>query len=425
MKKKHVVVVGLGYVGFQLAITVSQNKSYFVTGIDLNKKRVDLINNKVVPLSDYASEISPSDINFHAENNYSSIKTADYIIVCVPTPVYDDFKPNLNPLKDVCNSVSQFLQKRQVVIIESTINPGVCEEIILPILETGGLKGGKDFELVHCPERINLNDPKWNIHNIPRNVAALTKGGARKAANFYRSFLKAPINEMKNLKEVEATKMLENAFRDINIAFINELAKSFDKLGIDIANVIKGASNKPFAFLPHYPGCGVGGHCIPVDPYYLIEAAGKVGFDHKFLRIAREVNNSMPAYTVNLLINELNKIKRPLNGTKVGLLGLSYKKDTGDIRESPSLHIEKILKEKGAIIYTYDPFLKEKSSMKTLDALLRKVEVIVISTDHTEFRDLTGTKLKEHSIKILIDGRNCLNKEKIMKAKIIYKGIGR
>lgn len=423
--KKKVLIAGLGYVGLPLLFQVSRNKSYKVLGFDIDKDKISLIRSGEVILKYKELHLDRKKLKkIYVTSDIKVFSKADIIVVCVPTPIKDDFEPDLGSIKKVSNFISNNLRKSQVIIIESTINPGVCEEVILPILERSGLKGGKDFMLAHCPERVSPGDLRWNVGNIPRNVGALTKKGSRLVANFYRSIISAPISEIGSLKEAEATKILENTFRDINIAFINELAKSFDKLGIDIIEVIKGASTKPFAFIPHYPGCGVGGHCIPVDPYYLIERAKKAGFTHKFLLMAREINNSMPDYTVNLLSEELNKLKKAINGTKIGLLGLSYKGGVGDIRESPGIKIKKILEEKGAILEIYDPFLLEMSSVGSIVDLLRKVDVLLISTDHKEFRKLDSKLFVKYGIILIIDGRNCLDKKKIISLGIPYKGIG-
>lgn len=406
MIKNKVSIIGLGYVGLPLALAIAKNKKYKVFGLDIDEQKTKKIK------------------GFKATTDNSIIKNSEYVIICVPTPVKKNKLPDLTPVKTATKTVLKYLEKEQKIIIESTINPGVCEEVVLPILEKSGLKGGADFELSHCPERINPGDPKWNVSNIPRNIGSLTKTGNKEVANFYRSFLKAEINELNSIKAAEATKIIENTFRDINIAYVNELAKSFDQMGIDLLEVIKGASNKPFAFMPHFPSCGVGGHCIPVDPYYLIDRAKQAGFDHGFLRKAREVNNSMPKYTVDLLIKKLKENGKTLKNTKVGLLGLAYKADIADLRESPSLKIIEILKEKGTFPLIFDPYFPDKNSTKTLSELLKKVDTIIIATAHKEFKKLTGKTLKDQGVKIVIDGKNCLNKQEIQKANIIYKGIG-
>ena len=218
---------------------------------------------------------------------------------------------------------------------------------------------------------------------------------------------------------------MENSFRDINIAFVNELAKSFGRLNIDIVNVIKGASTKPFSFMPHWPSCGVGGHCIPVDPYYLIEKAKANGFDHSFLRTARAINNSMPEYTAEMMQDLLNDVKKSVKGAKIGILGLSYKADVGDMRESPSLVIIKLLEKMGAVVETYDPYILKLSTAKSLAEILKKSEAILLATNHREFKKVTAEKLKQNKILVVVDGKNFLDKEAIKKAGILYRGIGR
>ncbi len=342
----------------------------------------------------------------------------------MPTPVTDLFEPDLTPLKSASLSVAKVMKKGSRIIIESTVNPGVCEEEVISVIEEGsGLKAGKDFELAHCPERINPGDPRWSVYNIPRNIGATTRKGAEEIAEFYRTFIKAQINVVSSLKVAESTKIIENTFRDINIAYVNELAKSFDKMGIDLVETIQAASNKPFAFMAHFPGCGVGGHCIPVDPYYLIKRAKQSGFDHQFLKIAREVNNSMPAYTVGLLQEGLNKIAAAVKGTKVLVYGLSYKADVGDLRESPAIEIIKLLKKLEADLLLFDPHLPDKSNLESMEAGLKSAKALLIATNHKEIKTVDFSKYP--NIKVIIDGRNCLDKQKIEKLGIYYKGIGR
>jgi len=263
---KKVVVVGMWYVGFPLACAISKSGKYNTLGFEIDEKKIELINAWTAPIDDEQSSMDIQKYPFEATNDPKILWSADFILVCVPTPINEDNSPNLWPLRGACTTIKNHLQKWQHIIIESTINPWVCDEVLIPILEEGGMKVWTDFELGHCPERINPWDPKWNIYNIARNVGASTKQGAKKIADFYRNFLDAPVHEMSDIKHTEATKIVENTFRDINIAYVNELAKSFDILGLDTVEVIKGASNKPFAFMAHYPSCGVWGHCIPVDP---------------------------------------------------------------------------------------------------------------------------------------------------------------
>lgn len=424
MAKQTVAVIGLGYVGLPLAVR-AQERGYHVIGIDLDQRKIDMINKQQSPIEE---EFLYKNLPLHpiiATTEAHEIKKADIVLICVPTPVDKYHNPDLGPVQSACTMTAQNLKKGALVVLESTVNPGVSEEVVRPTFETHGFTVGKDVFIAHCPERINPGDPTWNVTNIPRVVGAFTPQGLKKAVTFYESIVDAPIRPMKHIREAEACKVVENSFRDINIAFVNELAKSFDALGIDVKDVIDGASTKPFAFMAHYPSCGIGGHCIPVDPYYLIERAKRAGFDHKFLRTSRTINNSMPAYTVELLQDKLNQIKLPLNGTNVGLLGIAYKANVDDDRESPYYDIVTALQKHGARIHSFDPHLLAKSSVKSIATLLKKSDAIILVTNHREFKELTGALLKKNKIKVVIDGKNFLDKKDIEKNKIIYKGIGR
>jgi len=422
---KKISIIGLGYVGLPLALAIEKSKKYEVVGFDINKVQVRKILNKECPITDEIAQKDLKELELHATTNEKEIDNSDYYIICVPTPVLDDFTPDYTPVISAGKTVAKYLKKGETVILESTVNPGTCEEILQPILEEGsGLKAGKDFNIAMCPERINPGDPKWNVYNIPRNIGSFVFEKTKEVADFYRSFLNAQVNEVSSLKIAESTKIVENAFRDINIAYVNELAKSFDAMGIDLIETIKGSSNKPFSFMAHWPGRGVGGHCIAVDPYYLIKRAAESGFDHKLLKMAREVNNSMPEYTVGRLQEALNEAKLPINGTKIALLGLSYKENIADLRESPCLEIKEILQKMGADLLIYDPFVSNLSNVKSLDEALDNCIGVVVATAHKRFGDLTKEILKRKNIKVVIDGMNKLDKD-ILEKKIIYRGIGR
>ena len=423
---KKVSVIGLGYVGLPLALAIVKSKKYIVVGYDISEKQVKKILEKECPITDEKAQEDLKELELHATTNEKEIEGSDYYIICVPTPVLDDYTPDYTPVINATTTISKYLKKGETVILESTVNPGTCEEILLPILEKGsGLKAGKDFNIAMCPERINPGDPKWSVYNIPRNIGSLIPSKTKEVADFYRSFLEGNINEVSSIKIAEATKIVENTFRDINIAYVNELAKSFDAMGIDLIETLRAASNKPFSFMVHWPSRGVGGHCIAVDPYYLIKRAAQSGFDHKFLKMAREVNNSMPKYTVLRLQEALNEVKLPVNGTKIALLGLSYKEDIADLRESPCLEIMDILKGMGAKLTVYDPYIPDMSNVDTLNDALDKCSAVVVSTAHKIFGDLTQEICKRDNILVVIDGMNKLDKEKIIKSGKIYRGIGR
>ncbi len=423
--KSSIAIIGLGYVGLPLALLAS-NKGYKVIGIVRNQHKADLINAGKSPIKDSRLEKELLTTSLQATTDFQTIKDTTIIVICVPTPVHEDYTPDLEPVISSTTAIGKNLQKGQLVILESTVNPGVCETIVLPILEKeSGLTCGKDFYLAHCPERINPGDKKWNVENIPRVIGSFDEIGLKKAVEFYESILLGKIKPMGNLKEAEAVKVTENAFRDINIAFVNELALSFEKLGIDVVHVIDGAASKPFSFLAHYPGCGVGGHCIPVDPYYLIAYAKQFGFSHNFLSLARSINNSMPYQTAELAIQSLEKANIPLNEATVVVLGLSYKSNIDDDRESPSYHIIDELKNRGISVRTFDPYLLTKSTHQTLDEVMEGVHCVILATAHKEFTSLSPEYYQQKHISLIIDGRNCLSKENFIKAGLYYKGIGR
>lgn len=422
--KSTVTVIGLGYVGLPLACLISKN-GYETYGLDLKENSIRLINQKKSPFKDeFIAKILPK-VKLKATTDPKILKKSDIVIICVPTPVNERHLPVFKPLTSAIDAVIANFKKGVTVIVESTINPGVCEEVVLPLFEKANLQVGKDFFLAHCPERVNPGDPKWNVSNINRCVGGVTEKCLKKSLDFYRSILDATVTPMKSIKEAEATKTIENAFRDVNIAFVNELAKSFDRMGIDLKDVIQGAATKPFAFMAHYPGCGVGGHCIPVDPYYLIEKARRVGFEHDFLKLARRINTGMPRYAVKVLIKELNEIRKAINGTRVGVLGVSYKANVDDNRDAPFYEIKKELLTNKAKIEVFDPFIPKDSTVGSLEELLKKSEVLLLVTNHEDFKKITPKLAKKHGIKLIVDGRNFLPKEDFIKAGIRYKGIGR
>ena len=413
----------MGYVGLPVACLCVE-KGMDVYGADIDNKKLESIEKGISPIDDpylnkEVQEIK-GKINL-TDNLKKAVNSSSVVIVCVPTPVDKDNFPDLTALKNACNEISKTLKKDDLVIIESTISPGTIEEFVLPILK----KSNTNFYLAHCPERIDPGNKKFTIKDLPRVVAGIDKRSTRKAAEFYREIIDAEITELSSVKAAEATKIMENTFRDINIAFVNEMAKSFDKAGIDTSEVIKGASTKPFGFMPHYPGAGVGGHCIAVDPYYIISRAKQLGFNHKFLTLAREINESMPSYTIELLEQELEKLNKRLENSNIGILGLAYKEDVDDIRESPALKIIDILKSKNSNVYVFDPNVKDKSNVENIDELLKKSDYIILVTDHNEFKSMEINKLKENNILVVIDGRNCLDKDKIKNLGIAYHGIGR
>jgi UDP-N-acetyl-D-glucosamine dehydrogenase len=419
-KNKKVAIIGLGYVGLPLAV-LAQEKGWQTIGVDIDADKVATINKKEVPFKDEELLESLKKYPIEASTSFAKVSDVDIVIVAVPTPVKENNQPDLTPLVSAITEAKPYMQEGQTVVVESTVNPGVMDEIITPIL-----KDGPSVNLVHCPERINPGDPKWSVRNIPRVLGGYTEQGAKEALEFYESVIEAPIKVMQSPTEAEAVKIMENTFRDINIAFINEMARSFAVLGIDITNVIEGAATKPFAFMPHYPGNGVGGHCISVDPYYMIERAKQVGFDHQFLKLARRINEDMPAYTIELLLKAAEKTGVELKNMKVALLGLAYKKDVSDIRNSPALKTLELLNEKKIESKVFDPFVSEGSTVSSLEDALQEVDAVILACDHTDMvSNLSAEKLVSSGVKIVIDGKNALDVDSISETDIIYFGIGR
>lgn len=426
-EKPIVCVIGMGYVGLPLAAIIAK-KGYKVYGFDTDEAKLELIRNGISPFEEkFLEDLLPKVKNKITlfSDAPDLMKSADIHIICVPTPVDEKYNPDLSPVINASKTVAKNMKRGSLVILESTVNPGVSAQVVRPIFEKEGFTVGEDVFIVHCPERVNPGDPNWNVSNIPRVVGSFEEIGLARAVEFYEDIVNGTIMPMETIEEAEAVKIMENSFRDINIAFVNELARSFDRMNIDITNVIKGASTKPYAFMAHWPSCGVGGHCIPVDPYYLIEKAKENDFDHKFLRSARAINNSMPAYTVEVLQDQLNLLELSLKGTRVGILGMSYKANVSDLRESPSFKIIKALKNHHARFESFDPHAFNHSTVDTLEEFLEKVEAVVVATNHDEFMKIPIKTFVKYGIKVIVDGKNCLDKKEIEKNGILYKGIGR
>ena len=422
--EKRACIVGLGYVGLPLAL-LARSRGWKVTGLDVDEKKVEMICRGKAPFEDayVAEELQKAPLE--ASIDPAIIADASVVVIAVPTPVTENHLPDLAPLISSIEAILPHLADGQLISIESTINPGVMMEVVLPLLSK---RSDISLHVVHCPERVNPGDPKWSVRNIPRVIGGITKEATALGKEFYESILDAEVKEMSSVVEAEAVKILENTFRDINIAFVNEMAKSFDILGIDIKNVIEGAATKPFAFMPHYPGNGVGGHCISVDPYYMIERARQVGFDHKFLQLARDINNSMPEYAVSLIergVATLGITDKPL---QIAFLGLSYKKDIDDIRESPALVMKALLEENPGeyALRVYDSHVPRLSSVSSLDEALQGAHAVVLATNHTDLVEkLTPEYLKGHNIQFVVDGKNALDADAIAAAGVLYLGIGR
>jgi UDP-N-acetyl-D-glucosamine dehydrogenase len=401
-----VAVIGLGYVGLPFLLRC-ESQGIDVVGYDVDNKKVENLKNGKSPLEEeeIIEKLHEIDSELEVSTDPSVMEGSDYFVITVPTPV-ESKKPDLSYIKSATETVSGYLEQGSTLILESTVPPGSTEKILKPVIEEEGFNVGKDAHLAFCPERVDPGNPEWGVHNIPRVLGGCTDDCRDSAKELYSEVIEADVFDASSLEVAESSKVLENSFRDINIAFVNEVAKALGSLGIPAKEVIAAADTKPFGFMAHWPGCGVGGHCIPVDPYFLIRESKKNGFKPEFLSKARQVNDSMPSYAVEKVVKGLNSVKKPVNGTNIAVLGLAYKGGVSDTRRSPSYEIIKKLEDKGADVSTYDPHLPEESDLDSLEEV-RDAECVVLATDHSEFDELGDMDFA--GTQVLVDGKNMLD----------------
>jgi UDP-N-acetyl-D-glucosamine dehydrogenase len=360
-KSARLAVIGIGYVGLPLAVAFAE-AGYHVTGVDLDPRKVESINHGVSYIPDVSSE-SVSSLcekgRLRAVTEMAILRESDVIFICVPTP-FDRMKaPDLTAVTRASESIGEHLRHGQLIILQSTTFPGTTEEVVLPILEKSGLKAGRDFYLVFSPERIDpgaVNSEGWNVKNTPKVLGGITSQSTALAAALLRQ-LTPKVHIVSSPRAAEMSKLLENIFRSVNIALVNELALLSERMGIDIWEVIEAAKTKPFGFMPFYPSAGVGGHCIPVDPYYLSWKAREYDFYTKFIELAAEVNQSMPFHVVNLVDDALNLAGKPLAGARVLVLGVAFKRDIDDARNSPAERVIELLLAREAKVRYHDPYV--------------------------------------------------------------------
>jgi UDP-N-acetyl-D-glucosamine dehydrogenase len=430
IKDKTIVVgvLGLGYVGLPL-VREFTSAGLRVVGFDIDVKKVDTLNAgksiiKHVPNSDVA-KMKDSGL-FEATTDMRRIKEVDSVIICVPTPLTANREPDMQYIVNSTETIAKYLQKDQLISLESTTYPGTTREVMIPILEKSGLKAGRDFNLAFSPEREDPGNKHFKTKTIPKVVGGLTKKCLEMACQMYGAAIDRVV-PVATLEVAEAAKILENVYRCINIAMVNELKMVFDRMGIDVWEVIRAASTKPFGFNPFYPGPGLGGHCIPIDPFYLTWKARQYGMATRFIELAGEINTGMPHYVVQKTMDALNDRKKSLKGCKVLVLGLAYKKDIDDLRESPSIELIELLLDKGAKVDYNDPYVphsikqrKHNLQMKSkaLSAkMLAGYDVVLISTDHSDY----DYQWIVDNSKLVVDSRNATanvtrGRDKIVKA---------
>ena len=394
-KEAVIGIIGLGYVGLPLAI-VYQKAGLKVIGFDIDITKTESLNDG----KSFIHHIKDDDIiaivnnGFKATNDYSEISKVDCIIICVPTPLSKHKEPDLKYVIDTLNALLPYIKKNQIISLESTTYPGTTEELIIPILEKKEFKVGEDVFVLYSPEREDPGNKDFHTNTIPKIVGGATKNCLEVGIQMYSNIVENVV-PVSSTKVAEMTKLLENIHRSVNIGLVNEMKIVADKMEIDIFEVIKAAATKPFGFTPYYPSPGVGGHCIPIDPFYLTWKAKEYGLRTRFIELAGEINDSMPEYTVNQVNKKLNEKKKSIKGSKILVLGVSYKKNVDDARESPSIYIMEILRSQGADVHYSDPFWPkfpkmknhkfDISSTKLTKENIEKFDCIIIATNHDGF----------------------------------------
>lgn len=415
-------VVGLGYVGLPLNLCFVE-KGFSSIGFDIDSKKVYSLLNKQSYIKHISSDRIAKAIEsglFGATTDFSRIDTCDAVLIAVPTPLNKNREPEMEYIVSTCESIYPYLRKGQLIVLESTTYPGTTEEVMTPILEKSGLKADKDFFVAFSPEREDPNNPNYTTETIPKVVGATSPDGLAVADALYSQIVIRTV-PVSSTQVAEATKLMENIFRSVNIALVNELKVTFMKMGIDIWEVIEAAKTKPFGFMPFYPGPGLGGHCIPIDPFYLTWKAREFGVSTRFIELAGEINTSMPDFVIQRVMEALNDSGKALKGSKILLLGLAYKANVDDDRESPSYFLMEKLEAKGAIVDYNDPHVPVIRPTREHPQFIGKKSVdisdtydlILISTAHNEYASIDFTK---YSIPI-VDTRNVVKSN----SPLLYK----
>jgi UDP-N-acetyl-D-glucosamine dehydrogenase len=425
-KKMSVGIVGLGYVGLPLAREFYLGGAS-VLGFDVNTPAVKKINRGISPIKHIPNATMKAMVTsgrFVATEDMKKLSKPDAILIAVPTPLTENREPDMFYVEQTCQTIAKYLRKGQLVVLESTTYPGTTRELMLPILESSGLKAGRDFYLAYSPEREDPGNKSFRTSTIPKVVGGLDKASLDMALEVYGYAIDTLV-PVSTCEIAEAAKILENTYRCINIAMVNELKMLFDRMGIDVWEVIHAASTKPFGYQPFYPGPGLGGHCIPIDPFYLTWKARQYGLPTKFIELAGEINTDMPHYVVTRVMEALNDRRKSLKGSKVLVLGLAYKPDIDDVRESPSLELIELLRHKGAKVDYNDPYIPQthkqreynlKMKSKPLNAtMLKNYDVVLISTNHSDY----DYKWIARHAQLVVDTRNAMDKVKQHRKKIV------
>jgi UDP-N-acetyl-D-glucosamine dehydrogenase len=408
-------VIGLGYVGLPLAVEKAK-AGYRTIGFDIQPHKVDMVNNGVNYIGDVVNEDLSQLVSegvLSATSDFSFIKDVDFIAICVPTPLDKHQQPNISYIESSAKEIAKYLKKGTIVVLESTTYPGTTEEVLKPILEEGsGLKCGVDFYLGFSPERVDPGNLFYKTKNTPKVVGAIGDDATEVIATMYREVLEGNIHTVSSPAVAEMEKILENTYRNINIGLINELAILCNKMGINIWEVIDAAKTKPYGFQAFYPGPGLGGHCIPLDPYYLSWKAREYGFHTSMIESSMMINDRMPEYCAERAGKILNRFKKAMNGSKILILGVAYKQDIDDYRESPAIRVINELEKEGADVTFYDPYISEyqdcgmvkKGELKLTIELIKSVDLVIVTTAHTK----VDYNLVQKHAKMIFDIKNAM-----------------
>jgi UDP-N-acetyl-D-glucosamine dehydrogenase len=402
-------VIGLGYVGLPLSVEFARG-GVEVVGIDVSQEKVDILNAGRSYILDIPDEEVKREVDagrLKATTDFSVLKECDAVCICVPTPLRKSLDPDISYIVSAVNEIAKYIHKGMLIVLESTTYPGTTDEIMLPKLSETGLKVGQDFFVAFSPERVDPANTKWTTRNTPKVIGGVTPQCTERAAELYRHAVDTVV-PVSSATVAEMVKLLENTFRSINIGLVNELAIMCDRLDVDVWEVINAAKTKPFGFMPFFPGPGLGGHCIPIDPLYLSWKLKTINYTARFIELASTINSNMPEYVVEKITDALNDQEKSVKGSRILVLGVAYKKDVSDTRESPALDIIGLLKRKGAKVSYCDPyvptldFLGERMECQSLDGTVKDYDCVVIVTDHS---NIDYEKVVRES-KLVYDARN-------------------
>ena len=418
-RKAKIGIIGMGYVGIPLGLEF-EKAGFTIIGFDKDKKRVDDINNGKQVMKHISSNFMSEFIKSNratATTDFTKIQEADCLILCVPTPLDEHEQPDMSYVESATNEISKNISKGQLIVLESTTYPGTTREIVMPLLEKSNLKAGKDFFLAYSPEREDPGNKEFSVSKIPKVIGGYTNNCLQMTCELYDTIVSETV-KVSSMETAESTKLMENIFRAVNIAMVNELKLVFDRMGVNIWEVIDAAKTKPFGFMPFYPGPGMGGHCIPIDPFYLSWKAKEFNTEAKFIELAGEINRKMTENIAHRVGKALNDDKKSIRESKILIIGLAYKKDIDDIRESPAIKIMDLLKYKGAKIDYHDPFVNEFRNLRSIDLTtknIQKYDSLIITTDHSK---IDYEMIGKHA-SLVVDTRNIMSSVKKPKSRIV------